>query len=193
MQEPERYDAVMDADPVDVEIVGLLAGGDVRGAITRMAEGYRSYLRGYVGRRLSSAAQVDDVCGQVWTAVAAAGLPAELKAPRGWLIGIARHKIADALDAPSWHTIDSQLAEHPMFRSSVSTPFKKLAHKQEVAQVMTAMTTLDRDDRELVAMRFLDELRPGEIAVALGGAWSPGTISKRIERAVEALRLQLDR
>ena len=41
-------------------------------------------------------------------------------------------------------------------------------------------------------MRFLDELRPAEIAVAVGGRWSPGTISKRIERAVEALRLEIE-
>ena len=184
--------ARMDPNPVDAEIVRLVVGGDMRGAITRMAEAYRAYLRGYVGRRLADAARIDDVCGQVWTAVAAAGLPVDLQAPRGWLIGIARHKVADALDERSWHTLDSRLAEHPMLRSSVSTPFKKLARKQAVAQVMSAMTILDRDDRELVAMRFLDEMRPAEIAVALGGGLSPGAISKRIERAVESLRLQLD-
>lgn len=127
------------------------------------------------------------MCAQVWTAVAAAGLPVDLEAPRGWLIGIARHKVADALDERSWHTLDSQLAEQ-MLRSAVSTPFEKLAGKQALAQVMT----LDRDDCELVAMRFLDEMRPAEIAVALGGGLSPGAISKRIERAVESLRLQLE-
>ena len=180
-------------DPADAEILQLVAAGDLRGAVARMAGAYQAYLRGYVGRRLDRSARIDEVCSQVWAAVAAAGLPADLAAPRGWLIGIARHKIADALDERSWTALDSQLAEHPMFRSSVSTPFKRLARKQAAAQVMTAMAILDRDDRELVALRFLDELRPAEIAAALGGSRSPGAISKRIERAVEALRLQLVR
>ncbi len=183
----------MDADSADVEIRRLAAGADGRSAIALMAETYRRYLRGYVGRRLDRPAQIDDVCSQVWTALAAAGLPAELEAPRGWLIGIARHKIADALGERSWAALDSQLAEHPMFRSSVSTPFTQLARKEEAARVMTAMAILDRDDRELVAMRFLDELRPAEIAVALGSPLSPGAISKRIERAVESLRIHLER
>jgi RNA polymerase sigma-70 factor (ECF subfamily) len=182
----------MDRDAVDGEIVRLAAAGDGRGAIGRMAEAYRTYLRGYVARRLDHPARIDDVCSQVWTALAAAGLPAGLSAPRGWLIGIARHKVADALAERSWTAVDSQLAEHPLFRSSVSTPYTKVARKEEAARVLSAMTALDRDDRELVAMRFLDELRPAEIAVALGGALSAGAISKRIERAVESLRRRLE-
>jgi RNA polymerase sigma-70 factor (ECF subfamily) len=59
----------------------------------------------------------------------------------------------------------------------------------EVNELVTALAKIPEDYREVVTMRYVNEMGPNEIAEILGeGA---GTISVRINRGVEMLRKEL--
>jgi RNA polymerase sigma factor (sigma-70 family) len=173
-------------DAVDAEIVRLAGAGDARGAARLLAQAYQQHVRDYVRRRVRADA-VDDVCAKVW-AVIAAGVPADLASPRGYLIGIARHKIGHALDERSFADLDSVVAAQPMWRSASRSTRSKLIRAQETAEIRRAIAALDAYERELVILSFVDGLRPAEIAAAMGEGTDPRTVSKQISRAVDGLR-----
>lgn len=170
----------------DGEIVRRARAGDARGAAAMLAKTYRRWLTGFVRRRAPAAA-VDEICGKVWEVVAA-GVPADLAAPRGWLAGIAFHKIGHALRERSLDALDSGLAQKPMWRSSAASVRTKLVRAEQTEQVRRAIAALPADDRELIHLAFTDGLKPLEIIAATGRRVDPKTLSKQISRIVDALR-----
>ena len=180
-----------DADQTDDEIVRLAADGKVSAAAALLVSTYGPFVRDYVRRRVRASA-VEDVCAKVW-AVVAKKVPADLVSPRGYLVGIARHKIGHALDERSFEALDSLAAERPMWRSTSKSVRGKLALAEETAALRTAIAELDEYDRELIQLSFVDGLRPREIAVAMGRGVDPRTVSRQISRAVDALRDRVKR
>jgi RNA polymerase sigma factor (sigma-70 family) len=108
--------------------------------------------------------------------------------PRGYLIGIARHKIAHAIDERSFEALGSDLAERPMWRATTKSARAKLARALDAEALRRAIAALDGDDRELIQLSFIEGLRPAEIAVAMGSRTDPKTVSKQISRVVDRLR-----
>jgi RNA polymerase sigma factor (sigma-70 family) len=178
-------------EAVDARIVALAQAADAQKAAELLAKTYQGFVRDYVRRRVKANA-VDEVWSQVW-AVVAKNVPADLRSPRGYLIGIARHKIGHALDQRSFDAIDSALAEQPMWRSRSGSARSKLARAQQIEEVRAAIAALDPEDRELIQLSFHEGLRPAEIAVAMGRGTDPKTVSKQISRAVDALRDRVKR
>jgi RNA polymerase sigma-70 factor (ECF subfamily) len=150
------------------------------------------------GRDLGNRDAVDDVCQDVWAAVAR-GLPAfRGDAPlRAWILAIARHKTFDAWQrSGGWSTLDSQLADggplanvfgvHPP-----TTPSRALSRRRRMAALHAAFERLRPDDRELLELRFMLDLKPAEIVHVLGTPLPANTIAQRIVRATQRLRHQL--
>ena len=181
----------MSDEAADAEILRLAAAGDVKRAADLLARTYQAFLRGYIRRRVKPNA-VDDVAAKVWSVVASK-IPTDLASPRGYLIGIARHKIGHALDEKSHHALDSFIAEQPMWKSASSSARGKLARAQQVEAVRAAVAQLDDYDRELIQLSFIDGLRPAEIAAAMGKGTDPKTVSKQISRVVDSLRDHIKR
>jgi RNA polymerase sigma factor (sigma-70 family) len=181
----------MPADDVDAEIVRLAAAGDARKAADLLARTYQKFVRDYIRRRVRANA-VDDVAAKVWSVVASK-VPTDLASPRGYLVGIARHKIGHALDERSHHALDSFIAEQPMWKSASSSVRGKLARAQQIEAVRAAVAALDAYDRELIQLSFIDGLRPAEIAAAMGRGTEPKTVSKQISRVVDSLRDRIKR
>ena len=176
----------------DAEIVRLAAAGDHKAAAARMAKAYQSFVRDYVRRRVRESA-VEDVCAKIW-AVVATKVPADLISPRGYLVGIARHKIGHAYDEKSHEALDSALAERrQLWRSQSKSIRGKLARAQEIEEVRAAVAELDEHDRELIQLSFIDGLRPAEIAIAMGRGTDPKTVSKQVSRVVDRLRDRIKR
>jgi RNA polymerase sigma-70 factor (ECF subfamily) len=164
----------------DAEIVARARAGDTRGAAELLAKAYQKWLHGFVRRRVPAAA-VDEICGKVWEVVAA-GVPADLSAPRGWLVGIAFHKIGHALRARSFDALDSTVSQH------VTSVRGKLIRAEQIDELRRAIAGLPPDDRELLHLAFTDGLKPAEIVAATGRDVDPKTLSKQISRLVDGLR-----
>ena len=169
-----------DTADADDEIRQRARGGDARGAAALLAETYKTWLRGFVRRRVPPA-EIDDVCGKVWEVVAT-GVPADLASPRGWLAGIAFHKIGHALRMRSFDALDSTVSQH------VTSIRGKLIKAEQIDEVRRAIAALPPEDRELLHLMFTDGLKPAEIVAATGRDVSAKTLSTQIARLVDKLR-----
>jgi RNA polymerase sigma-70 factor, ECF subfamily len=151
------------------------------------------FVRGRVGNHA-----VDDVCQDIWAA-ALSGLPAfRGDAPlRAWIFAIARHKTLDAWQrSGACSTLDSQLGDggplagllgiHPP-----TTPSRALSRRRRAIAVRAALKRLRPEDRELLDLRFMYDLKPAEIAHILELRIPANTIAQRIVRAMQRLRHEL--
>ena len=73
-----------------------------------------------------------------------------------------------------------------LLASSRSSPSARLQRRELQDQVRTALLQLKERDREILIMRYLEELAPQEIAAVL--SISPGAVSMRHARALRQLR-----
>jgi RNA polymerase sigma-70 factor (ECF subfamily) len=76
------------------------------------------------------------------------------------------------------------LAQHLL--ASGTSPSNRMMKAEQKARVRAALTTLPPRDREVLVMRYLEELTTSEIAQAL--AISEGAVKLRHLRALERLR-----
>ena len=159
---------------------------------------HRDDVLRFVRGRIRDRTAVDDVCQDIWAAVAR-GLPAfRGDAPlRAWILGIARHKTLDAWQRNgACSTLDSQLGDggplaalfgiHPP-----TTPSRALARRRRAAALHAAFEKLRPEDRELLELRFMLDLKPAEIAHVLETPVSANAIAQRIVRATQRLRHEL--
>ena len=146
---------------------------------------YDGALRRFVGARCGDPARVDDVCQEVWAAVGRAlpGFRGDAS-PRTWILLIARRKLIDAwrADAPITALDDELLDQVPSPRSA-------LVAEERRAALRRALAALPPGDRELIELRYVVGMKPGEIADATGGR--ANTVAQRLVRALRRLRALL--
>ena len=170
------------ARPVDDDALGAL---------------YREHaadIERYVRRRVP-ASDVDDVCQEVWLAARQAlDRYRNDCAPKVWLRVLARTKVVDLWRRrpETASTLSSTLSgeANTILGKPPTTPSKKLARARANEALARALAAIDEEDREMIALRFLDGLKPAEIAIVLGAR--PNTVSQRIVRAVRRLRELLE-
>lgn len=170
----------------------LLDDGQFSAALELMIAAHTSDVTKYVARRVPPA-QVDDVCQDVWVAAREA-LPRYRGEciPRVWLRVLARNKVVDLWRRrPDLVTLHSSMASAPEVAGllgvkAASTPTGKLARAQTSKALAEALAAIDEEDREMIALRFLDGLKPQEIAHVVG--IKANAVSQRIVRAVRRLR-----
>lgn len=178
------------------ELRQLLDCGNRQAAQALLYQKHGRAVRRFVAARVPPGA-VDDVCQEVWTAVIR-GLDAyHLDAPpRAWLLAIARNKSHDVWRAQKLvDTLDSQLAEGGPLAELIGvraspTPTREISRCRRSERMRRALGALRDDERELLELRFVQGLKPAEIAVVTGAA--PNTISQRVVRAARRLRTFLD-
>lgn len=113
-----------------------------------------------------------------------------------WLFAIARHLVIDAsrkktcvsLEALTAPAEDSHAAPIE-FASSDLTPFEETHRREESQRVDSALAHLDVVQREVVMLRFQEEMSLDEIAEVTGAPLS--TVKSRLYRGLEALRPRL--
>lgn len=151
-------------------------------------------VRRFVRARLGPAADPADVCQEVWAAALQA-LPSFRfeSQPRVWLLSIARYKTLDAWRGrETFDALDSQLEGGRIGNvlRTVTSPTREVDRRQRADALHEALRGLEPEQRELLELRYVFDLKPAEIAEVLG---APGgnAISQRIVRAAHRLRLLL--
>lgn len=151
---------------------------------------YRKYnpsLGYYLRRLIGSDALAEDVQQEVWLSVVRN--IARLKSPEAftvWLYRIARTRALDRMQGQVRH---SELIEESAeaVNASDDEPFSP----EDAAQVHAGLATLAAAHREVLLLRFMEDLSYEQIAEVIGS--SVGTVRSRIHYAKGALRRQLEK
>jgi RNA polymerase sigma-70 factor (ECF subfamily) len=195
INDPER---MSDEAPDELEhrLRELLRDGHVSKAVELLHRVHEEEIRRFVRRRVADPPSCEDVCQEIWGAVGA-GLGrfrADARA-RTWLLRIAYNKVADfhrtrhgqpVMDAESSGRIVGSIVR------SGPGPSTALRERERAERVRAALEGLSAEDRDLLLMRFAEDLRPREIAEILPGDVKPNTISQRILAATRRLRSSLE-
>lgn len=140
---------------------------------------------GYYLRRLTGSDSADDLQQEVWLAVVRN--IARLKSPEAfavWLWRIARSKAMDRLGRQHRHvTLDEQSTDVPDTSDDEFSP-------QDAAAVHAALDKLRPDHRDVLLLRFMEDLSYEQIAQVIG--CTVGTVRSRLHYAKSALRRQLE-
>ena len=158
-------------------------GDDVFGELVRREE---ARLRGYLARRLPAEA-VDDVLADVLLVAwrRRDEMPAE---PLPWLLGVAAKTLSTRWrsDARREALVERVAHQPAPPQPTVDADARRRAQQRALA---VALGALDERDRELLLLRFWDELRPREIAAAL--ELPSVTVRTRLRRATLRLHRHL--
>lgn len=160
--------------------------GDER-AVAELVERFHARLRYYVRKMLPELDQADDILQEVWFDVYRK-LP-QLREPgafRAWLYRIARDRVYVVLRRrrPTYEPLaECDLAE-AAYEEEELTP-------EDARRVHEALAKLPPDQREVLVLRFLEEMSYEDIARVSD---SPlGTVRSRLHYAKRALRLILEK
>jgi RNA polymerase sigma-70 factor, ECF subfamily len=114
-----------------------------------------------------------------------------------WLFAIARHLVIDASRKKSCLSLealtnpsDESNAVPMEFASIEPSPFENTHMREESRRVDSALAHLDAVQREVVMLRFQEEMSLDEIAEVTGAPLS--TVKSRLYRGLEALRPRLE-
>jgi RNA polymerase sigma-70 factor (ECF subfamily) len=176
-------------DPIDLAIHRTLA---VRAQLGERAALEQLFLRhhralGYYLRRMLSRQDVADVQQEVWLAVIRR--IAQLRNPEAfvvWLYKIARRKAVDRVT--QWR-LDRSGNRADQATELLSEPEPEFS-ADDAARIHEGLARLGPEHREVLVLRFMEELSYEEIAEVI--ACGPGTVRSRLHYAKLALREQLE-
>lgn len=170
----------------------LLRDGHVSQAVELVHRTYEDELRRFVRRRVDHRPSCEDICQEIWGAVGAGIGRFRVDArARTWLLRIAYNKVADFHRARHGQPVMDADSSGRIVRSIVRSgpgPSTTLRERERAERVRAALEHLSVEDRDLLLMRFAEDLRPREIAEILPGDVKPNTISQRILAATRRLR-----
>ena len=159
--------------------------GDEQAFGLLMAE-YHPRLRFFVRRLVDCPQTADDVLQDVWlTVFRRIGTLTDSGALVGWLYAIARHK--------AWHVLRrrrdwSPIEDHPEL--AIDEPEPEFG-PEEAACVHVAMGQLKPEYREILTLRFLEDMTYEQMAELIGCA--VGTAKSRMHYAKKLLRREIER
>jgi RNA polymerase sigma-70 factor (ECF subfamily) len=138
----------------------------------------------YTRSRLPTDADAEDVTSDVFTRAlrSVSGYDAARGSERAWLMGIARHAVADWWRHRAPEDPRSELPEV----GTDDDPSEGAVRAEEIDDVRRLLTALTDREREAVALRFGGELSSQEIGEALGTSATAARML--VYRAVTKLR-----
>ncbi|MEJ8281474.1 sigma-70 family RNA polymerase sigma factor [Pseudonocardia spirodelae] len=184
-------------DPGDLVERGVLraaVAGDpdaVRAVLAEVQILGRRLSRARLGSRDDGRTDVDDVTQEICLAAVRAlrGFDADGALPlRAVVIGIARHKIADAVRAAARNRTDA-VAEVPDAVDQAPRPEDLALAAEDAATVTRLLATLDPRQAEILVLRIVGGLSAEEVARSFGS--TAGAVRVAQHRALAALRLAL--
>lgn len=156
-----------------------------------LAEAYRrwsAYVHTLALRTLGSATDAEDVTQQVFVAAwrGRTGYRSDRGALRGWITGITRNAVSDALARRSRDTRDLHAVAVRAERHEVPD----VAHVADRVTVVDELDRLGEPQRTIVALAFYGDLTHDEIARRLD--LPLGTVKSHIRRSLLRLRDRLE-
>ncbi len=172
-----------------------LRSGDME-AVAQLVERYQHRLYRYLLRLVSRPSMAEDLFQQTWLRVMER---IQYYDPRrsfeGWLFAVAHNLAIDHLRRRQPESLDEPLpsgeTQSDLTRSVNPGALELLLTKERADYVLDAIAELPVAFREVVTLRFEEEMKLEEIATVL--AMPMGTVKTRLHRALKALRLILEK
>ncbi|MEV0440816.1 sigma-70 family RNA polymerase sigma factor [Streptomyces spectabilis] len=170
-----------------------IARGFVSGGEDGLAAAFRRWgplVHAQSRRALGDAREAEDITQQVFLAAWRARTTYAVGRGTfpGWLVGITRHKIADALAARTRRAdLVTLAATVPPAREN-----RRADHPESVldrVMISHEVSRLSPAQRRVLRLAFYDDLTQPQIAVVTG--WPLGTVKSHARRGLEQLRRQL--
>ena len=174
--------------PIDLAAqVKLAAGGDAdawQHLVIHHYAGLRGVVTGAIDAAMRSRIDPDDILHQAYIVAFKSIGTVEFNSPehfQNWLKRIALDRLKDAQRAHrrqkrdvgrEAHERSDSTASYPdlvhRLAGSESTPSRQIAKAEAIAAVMSSLARLTDDQREVVRLRFLEDVPVAEIAQRLG-------------------------
>lgn len=177
----------------DEVLIGRVAGGDVS-SLRTLYERYRGRLMTYAYYALGNRAQAEDVLQE--TFIRAFRHARDFDPGRrfsSWIYTIAanlcRDEMRRTMRRRAWGLRDlpeTAVAEAP---AAGPSPRAGAAGREFRERLLSELAALPPEQREVIALRFLESMSYAEIAEAVGCPL--GTVQSRLHAAVKALRARL--
>jgi RNA polymerase sigma factor (sigma-70 family) len=176
-------------EPDDAEVGRLFAAGDER-ALARAYERWAGLVHGLATRSLGSAADAEDVTQQVfvsaWTG-RAKYRPAEGPLA-AWLVGITKHRIADAFARRQRDERARAAALGVVDGSPSSTAFDP--HADDRVVLLEELARIGEPQRGIMELAFFHDMTHEQISQHTG--LPLGTVKSHIRRTLVRLRTRLE-
>jgi RNA polymerase sigma factor (sigma-70 family) len=181
-----------DAEPDDHEIARRFAAGD-EGSLALAYERWAGQVHGMAVRAFGSGPDAEDITQQVFVAAwtGRAGYRPDAGPLPAWLVGITRHKIADA-----WARRDRQRRETEAAVSQAQAqpggPVTAGVDSAVADRVLLLdeLDLLGQPQRGIIELAFFEDLTHTQIAARTG--LPLGTVKSHIRRTLERLRTRLE-
>lgn len=172
-----------------------LRDGDME-VIGRLVERYQHRLYRYLLRLVAQPSTAEDLFQQTWTrAMERIRYYDPSRSFEGWLFAVAHNLAVDHLRRRQPESLDEPLASgesrHDVTRSENPGALEFLLSKERANIVLEAVSELPVPFREVITLRFEEEMKLDEIAQVLG--MPMGTVKTRLHRAMKALRAILEK
>jgi RNA polymerase sigma-70 factor, ECF subfamily len=188
------------ASPMEVAVgldadVARLRRGDLD-ALAALVERYQHRLYRYLLRLVRQRAEAEDLFQQTWLRVASQIRRFDTRRSfDAWLFTVARNLAIDHLRRAHPERLEekdpAEFMRTPLaLRASGPPPVDAMIAGEHSRFVATAMEELPILYREVLALRFEEEMKLEEIAQVLGAPLS--TVKSRLRRGLENLRESLD-
>jgi RNA polymerase sigma-70 factor (ECF subfamily) len=173
----------------DADVLALVATGDIETAIQRAMRRHGGAVYRYCRVALDDAALADDIHQQVFIeAYRDFARFARRSSVRTWLLGIARHRVLDAVKRR--RRARSRLDTAASGVTELADPAPSAADQLDDAQLRAALTAcmahLDEPVRACVLLRYQQGLTFEDMAAICGE--KAGTLQARVARALRRLR-----
>ncbi len=187
------------ATATDAELVAAARGGHEE-ALTRLVESYSPRVFRYLARLLGEPALAEDILQDTWLRVVERLERYDASRPfLVWLFAIARHRAIDTLRRqgrtlrllgtpaePRENAEGEVLDPLEQAASAEPSPFERLAEVEARERVSEAFACLPEHYREVLTLRFHEEMQLDEIARVVGVPLS--TVKTRVQRGLLLLR-----
>jgi RNA polymerase sigma-70 factor (ECF subfamily) len=167
-----------------VLVLRCQAGDEV--AFAELVACYQPRLRAFMRQMIGDADRADDVIQDVWLDVfRSVGKLRDLDAFTGWLYRLARDRAYRTLRRRGLKAEAAELAE-------LENPAESDAFDEdERRQLHHSLDQLPHEQREVLLLRFLEDMTYAQIAAAVG--CELGTVRSRLHYAKLALRREIER
>ncbi len=165
----------------------LFAAGDER-ALAWAYERWAGLVYGLAARALGSGTDAEDVTQQVfisaWTG--RAGFRPGRGSLGAWIVGITRHRIADALS----RIRREQRLREALAELARAAPEEAGSDTTSRVVLLTELAHFDQPQRRIMELAFFDDLTHTQIAERTG--LPLGTVKSHIRRSLQRLRARLE-
>lgn len=165
--------------------------------LDRLIEQYQHRLFRYLVYLAGNRSLAEDLFQETWLRVLERGRQYDGKSPfETWLFAIARHLLIDTLRRKSPTSLDllrDPAEGAPLWEPPAADPsaYELLAGRQQEAYVAAAVAGVPAVYREVLMLRFQEDLKLEEIAAVVDAPVS--TVKSRLYRGLNALKQQLER